>query len=141
MQTSQLGYCLPSLQQCLERLVSNLQIYGGISSCARLSRSWTKPASVFYFSIITYVYTAFIAFSCSINEQECLKGRLLDVPSHMPWPPPFVPSSARASLCILHKQVSTSSQIVEQATVFCMHICYHIAQCSLVHALTIKDAA
>ncbi len=90
------------------------------------------------FSVNTSVYTVFIAFSCHFNEQECLKGKLLDVPSHAPWPPPFVPSNAKASLCILHIQVSTSMHIAEQAIAFCMH---HIAQCSLVYAITIEDAA
>ena len=72
------------------------------------------------FSVKTSVYP-FIPFTCRVNEQECLKGKLLDVPLHAPWPPPFVPSNAKASLCILHIQVSTLKHIAEQAVMFCMH--------------------
>lgn len=81
------------------------------------------------FSVNTSVYTVFDAFSCRFNEQECLKGKLLDVPSHAPWPLPIVPSNAKASLCILHIQVSISMHIAEHAIMFCMQ---RIAQRSLV---------
>ena len=90
------------------------------------------------FSFNTSGLTNFIAIYCHLNEQECLQGKLPDVPSHAPWPPPFVPSNAKASLYILHIQVSTSMHIAEHAIMFCTQ---RIAQRSLVYAITIENAA